>query len=63
MADSKSIRVTLVKSLIGRNPKHLKTAKALGLKRREQTIEVADNPCMRGMINQISYLLQIEERV
>lgn len=61
MAREKKIKVTLMKSLIGRKPKHLATVQALGLRRRHQTIEVNDTPVMRGMLTQVNYLLTIEE--
>lgn len=61
MTREKKIKVTLMKSLIGRKPKHLATVQALGLRHRHQTIEVIDTPAMRGMLNQVNYLLAIEE--
>ncbi|MEO1576451.1 MAG: 50S ribosomal protein L30, partial [Pseudomonadota bacterium] len=33
----------------------------LGLRRMHQTVEVEDTPQNRGMINQVSYLLKVEE--
>ena len=60
MADGK-VKVTLAKSLIGCTKSHRACARGLGLKRREQTVEVLDTPENRGMINKISYLLKIED--
>ncbi len=60
MADKK-IKVTLVKSLIGRLPKHKACVKGLGLRKMHQTVEVLDTPQNRGMINKVSYLLKVEE--
>lgn len=57
----KKINVTLVKSLIGRLPKHKACAKGLGLRKMHQTVSVIDTPENRGMINKISYLLKVEE--
>jgi large subunit ribosomal protein L30 len=57
------IKLTLVRSLNGRKPSHIDTAKALRLTRMHKTVEVIDNPCTRGMINKISYLLLVEEPV
>jgi large subunit ribosomal protein L30 len=57
MADKK-IRVTLVKSVIGTKESHRATVRGLGLRRISHTVEVADTPEMRGMINKISYLLK-----
>ena len=56
----KTIRVTLVKSLIGTRPEHRACARGLGLRRRNHTVEVIDTPANRGMINRISYLLKTE---
>ncbi|MBB5020498.1 large subunit ribosomal protein L30 [Chitinivorax tropicus] len=60
MADASKVRVTLVKSLIGRLESHKACAHGLGLKRLNQTVEVIDTPENRGMINKISYLLKCE---
>ena len=61
MAKEKQIKVTLVRSLIGRKESHIGTAKALGLTKINSSVAVDDIPAMRGMINKISYLLRIEE--
>lgn len=61
-ADSgKKIRVTLVKGLISTKHKHRESVKGLGLRHREHTVEVADTPAIRGMINRVSYLVKVEE--
>lgn len=60
-ADNKTIKVTLVKSLIGRLASHKACAAGLGLRRMHQTVEVSDTPENRGMINKIHYMLSIEE--
>ena len=57
----KKIRVTLVKGLTGTIHKHRESVKGLGLRRRLQTVEVADTPAIRGMINKVSYLLKVED--
>jgi large subunit ribosomal protein L30 len=59
MAEAR-IKVTLVKSLIGRLESHKACARGLGLRRLNQTVEVIDTPANRGMINKISYLLKSE---
>ncbi|GGY18148.1 50S ribosomal protein L30 [Paludibacterium paludis] len=58
MSDAKTVKVTLVKSLIGRLESHKACARGLGLKKINQTVEVLDTPANRGMINKISYLLK-----
>lgn len=60
MSEQKKIKVTLQRSLIGCMKSHRACARGLGLRRREQTVEVADTPENRGMINKISYLLKVE---
>jgi large subunit ribosomal protein L30 len=55
------LRVTLVKSLIGRKKDHIATANALGLKKIRKTVEVEGTPQIEGMINKINYLLKVEE--
>ena len=59
MADT--IKVTLVKSTIGRIPKHRKTVEALGLKKVGKTVELPNNDATKGMIKQVEYLLKVEE--
>ncbi len=59
MANSK-IKVTLIKSLIGRLEAHKACARGLGLKKINQTVEVINTPENLGMINKISYLLKSE---
>ncbi len=61
MADNKKLNITLVKSMIGRLPKHVCCVKGLGLRRMHQTVSVIDTPENRGMINKVSYLLKVEE--
>jgi len=57
----KKIRITLMKSIAGRLPRHVACAQGLGLRRRHHTVELADTPSIRGMVNKIAYLLKIEE--
>lgn len=57
----KTIKVTLVKSPIG-NPKRQKiVVQSLGLHKLGQSVERSDTPVIRGMINKVSHLLQVEE--
>ena len=60
-ASNKRLRVTLVKSLNGRLKSHKDCARGLGLRRMHHTVDVEDTPCTRGMVNKISYMLQVEE--
>lgn len=58
---AEKLKVTLVKSPIGCVPKHRKTVEALGLKKVNKTVELPDNAAVRGMVNQVSYLVKVEE--
>jgi large subunit ribosomal protein L30 len=60
MAQKNTLKVTLVRSLNGRLAAHKACATGLGLRRMNQTVEVEDTPCTRGMINKVSYLLKVE---
>ncbi len=59
MADK--LKVTLVKSTIGSSPKQRKVVEALGLKKTNGTVELPDNPQMRGAIEKVKHLLKVEE--
>jgi large subunit ribosomal protein L30 len=62
-ADKKvgTVRVTLVRGLMGKKPDHRATVRGLGLKWRMHTVEVQDTPQTRGMINKIGYMLRVTE--
>jgi len=60
MADKK-LKLTLVKSKFGRKPSHVDCVRGLGLRRRHHSVVVADTPENRGMIEQVRYLLKVEE--
>jgi large subunit ribosomal protein L30 len=59
--NDKVIRVTLVRSPIGYTKDQRATARALGLRRLNQTMEHKDTPTLRGMIQKIIHLVQVEE--
>jgi large subunit ribosomal protein L30 len=56
---AESVKVTLIKSVIGRIASHRACVAGLGLRRLNQTVEVLDTPANRGMINKVSYLLKV----
>jgi len=58
----KTIEITLVKSLIGRKPNQIATAKALGLTRINQTVEKEANEAILGMVNTIKHLVKVTEK-
>lgn len=55
----KTIRLQLVKSLIGTRQSHRATVRGLGLRRLNSHSEVLDTPSARGMIDKVSYLVKI----
>ena len=55
-----TVKVTLVKSTIGRIQSHRACVRGLGIRRLHQTVEVLDTPANRGMINTVNYLLKVE---
>lgn len=56
----KTVKVTLVKSVIGTKKSHRATVRGLGLRRIRHSVELEDTPAVRGMINKVSYLLRVE---
>ena len=58
MADT--IKVTLVKSGIGRNKKIRQTLKGLGLTKLHKTVTLKNTPAIRGMIDKVSFMVKIE---
>ncbi len=56
----KSLKVTLVRSLHGQGARIAASARGLGLRRPYQSVEVADTPENRGMIDTAVHLLAVE---
>ena len=56
------LKITLVKSMIGRPEKHRKVLRGMGLTRLNKTVELQDTPAIRGMINAVSHLVKAEEK-
>ncbi|EXI66791.1 MAG: 50S ribosomal protein L30 [Accumulibacter sp.] len=56
----KTVKVTLVRSLIGTKESHRATVRGLGLRRLNSSSVLEDTPAVRGMINKVSYLLRCE---
>ena len=59
--EGKRIRVTLTRSMHGRLRKHRACVLGLGLRRMHQSVVVKNTKPIRGMIDRIAYLLEIEE--
>ena len=57
----KKLKLTLVKSRFHRKPGHAETLTGLGLRKRHQSVIVPDTPEHRGMIQRVSYLLEVED--
>lgn len=55
------IRVTQVKSKIGRPERQKRTMLALGLKKMNQTVEHEATPQVLGMVKKVAHLLKVEE--
>ncbi|MEA2038315.1 MAG: 50S ribosomal protein L30 [Thermodesulfobacteriota bacterium] len=53
------IKVTLVKSGIGRNKKITQTLRGLGLTKLHKTVELNNTAAIRGMINKVSFLVKV----
>jgi large subunit ribosomal protein L30 len=58
---AKTVKVTQIKSSIGRLPKHRATLKGLGLRRINHTVELEDTPSVRGMIHKVIYMIKVED--
>ncbi len=58
---AEKLRITLVKSPISAVPKHRRTVEAMGLTKMHKTVELPDNAATRGQIQQIGYMLKVEE--
>ena len=55
------LKITLVKSTIGCREDQVARVKALGLKKIRDTVVKEDNPQIRGMVNKVSHLIDVEE--
>jgi large subunit ribosomal protein L30 len=59
MTTPNTIKVKLVRSPIGCKVSHRGTVRGLGLRKMNSVSELEDTPAVRGMINKISYLVQV----
>jgi len=57
----RQLTITLVKSPIGYSKRQKATLKAMGLKKVNQTVVQVDNQAVRGMIDKVSHLINVEE--
>lgn len=58
---TKKLKITLIKSINGRLPKHKLIAKQLKLNKINKTVIYDDIPAIRGLVNKIDYLVAVEE--
>ncbi len=56
-----TLKITLVRSLIGNTERQRDTVRSLGLRRIRQSVEHQDTPAIRGMIAKVRHLIQVEE--
>ncbi len=61
MAKKKTVKVTLRRSTIGAKPKTRATVEGLGLRKINHTVEHVDSPSLRGMLDKVSHLVEVEE--
>ena len=55
------LRVTQIRSIIDRPERQKRTMRAIGLRKMNQSVEVANTPEMKGMIASVAHLLKVEE--
>jgi large subunit ribosomal protein L30 len=55
------LEITLVRGLIGKSDRQRRTAAALGLTKKHQTVTHNDTPSIRGMIDKLHHVLEVKE--
>ena len=60
---SEKLKITLVKSMIGRPEKHRKVLRGMGLTKMNKTVELEDSSSIRGMIQKVIHLVSVEESI
>jgi large subunit ribosomal protein L30 len=60
---SGTLKVTLVRSMIGRPEKHRRVLRGMGLTKLNKTVELKDTASIRGMVNAVSHLVNLEEKI
>ncbi|MDZ7288847.1 MAG: 50S ribosomal protein L30 [candidate division KSB1 bacterium] len=61
MSESKKLKITQVRSIIGRPEDQRQTIKALGLRRIRHSVVHNDTPQIRGMVRKVIHLIRVEE--
>ncbi len=55
------LKITLVRSVIGRPSDQARTVQSLGLRKLNHSVVRPDQPAIRGMVNKIQHLVKVEE--
>jgi large subunit ribosomal protein L30 len=61
MSSKQKLRITWVKSSIGYSRRQKGTIRALGLRKLGDVVEQANTPAIRGMVDKVSHLVEVEE--
>jgi large subunit ribosomal protein L30 len=59
---SAKLKITLVKSMVGRPEKQRKVLRGMGLTKLNKSVFLNDTPSIRGMVNAVSHLVKAEEK-
>ncbi|MDX9785330.1 MAG: 50S ribosomal protein L30 [Desulfobacterales bacterium] len=59
---AKTLKIKMVKSMIGRPEKQRKILRGLGLRKISQEVECEANPAVIGMIQAVKHLVTAEEK-
>lgn len=57
---TEKLKITLVKSMVGRPEKHRKVLRGMGLTKMNKMVELTDTPEIRGMVHKVSHLVRTE---
>ena len=57
------LKITLIKSMIGRPEKQRQVLRGMGLTRLNKSVELQDTPAIRGMVYKVRHLVKAEEKV
>ena len=58
---TRKVRITQVRSGIGRKEGHRRTSRALGIKRHQQSVVHEVTPAIEGMLKKVSFMIEVEE--
>ena len=56
------LKISLVKSMVGRPEKHRKVLRGMGLTKLNRMVELEDTPSIRGMVQKVVHLVKVEEK-